>query len=49
MTEQDVNKLIQVKYGNGKQTFDAKIVEVDTVKNKFLVHYHGWNSRLIYF
>jgi hypothetical protein len=37
--------MLDVKYGNGKQIFSAKIIEIDLDKNKLLVHYPGWNAR----
>ena len=45
----DVNRLLEVKYGNGKQIFNAKVIEIDTAKNKLLVHYPGWNARYYIF
>lgn len=42
-----VGARVKVHYGSGshRKLYQAKIVKVDTVENKFVVHYLGWNTR----
>ena len=41
-----VNDKIKVRYGKGgKEQYDAKVLKVDRVKERFFVHYNGWNTR----
>lgn len=46
------NDRILVWYGRGKnlQTYEAKIIGIEENENRrdYLVHYSGWNNRLVY-
>jgi hypothetical protein len=39
------NKIVEVKYGSGKTTYHAKIVQIDEQNQTMRVHYLGWNNR----
>lgn len=41
----ELNKIVEVKYGSGKTTYHAKIVQVKEESQTMLVHYLGWNNR----
>ena len=47
MSDIEVNRMVDVKYGNTnqKQLYRAKIVQVNTDNQTILVHYLGWNNR----
>lgn len=41
----EVNQLVEVKYGHGKTTYQAKIVQIEPEDKTVWVHYLGWNNR----
>lgn len=41
----ELNKIVEVKYGSGKTTYHAKIVQINEENQTMLVHYLGWNNR----
>ncbi|RNA03055.1 AT-rich interactive domain-containing 4B [Brachionus plicatilis] len=45
LSQIELNKVVEVRYGSGKNTYHAKIVKIDTENETLLVHYLGWNNR----
>lgn len=45
LSEIELNKVVEVRYGSGKNTYHAKIVKIDQQNETMLVHYLGWNNR----
>ena len=43
----EVNQLVEVKYGHGKTTYQAKIVQIEPEDKTVWVHYLGWNNRYL--
>ncbi|CAF0837113.1 unnamed protein product [Brachionus calyciflorus] len=41
----ELNKIVEVKYGSGKTTYHAKIVQINEENQTMMVHYLGWNNR----
>lgn len=45
LSQIELNKVVEVRYGSGKNTYHAKIVKIDSDNETMLVHYLGWNNR----
>lgn len=41
----EVNQQVEVKYGHGKTTYQAKIMQIEPEDKTVWVHYLGWNNR----
>ena len=45
LSDIEPSKVVEVRYGSGKNTYHAKIVKIDQENETMLVHYLGWNNR----